>query len=262
MTPRKFLGHRLAVAREAAGYSSQVVFADKLGWDRSTVNKIEAGKHIPSADVLKDWCDTCGVDQVLFDEMCELARSFNGVIPEWFEAWLKAERIASILRYWGPLIVPGIAQTPAYARELLLASGHDADESEELADVRVERREIFDREDPPDTTIVIDEFVLRRIVGSIDVMREQLAFILELSERPFIVVQVVTAHTHAGLSGGVNLATIDGKPDVACFEAVQDFTPETPGLVRRASVTFNRVLGDAANAGLSREIITKAIEQL
>jgi transcriptional regulator with XRE-family HTH domain len=262
MTPRQFLGERLAMAREAAGYKSQVVFADKLGWDRSTVNKIEAGKNVPSPDVLKAWADVTGIDLEMFEGLCELARSFNGVVPAWVEAWLRAEREASILRYWQPLIMPGIAQTRGYAHAVLLSGGHDADTADELVNLRMARRDIFDVDEPPDTTIVVDEFVLRRVIGSREIMREQLAFILELAERPYIVVQVVTTHTHAGLSGSVHVATIDGKPDVATWETSEGLTSDNPGLVRRASVQFSRCLGDAGNAALSRETIMKAMEQL
>lgn len=261
MTPRQFLGSRLAKAREVAGYSSQVVFAEKLGWDRSTVNKIEAGKHIPSADVLKAWADVTGIDLEMFEEMCDLARSFNGVVPAWVEAWYRAERAASQLSYWQLAIVPGIAQTERYARELIMTGAYDAGRADELLETRMARRDIFDRDEPPDATIVVDEFVLRRVIGSAEIMREQLAFILELAEQPFITVQVVTARTHAGLSGAFHVARIDSRPDVAAWEG-EGFTTETPSLVRTASVTFNRCLGIALDPALSRDTIVKVMDEL
>ena len=45
----------------------------------------------------------------------------DGAIPHWFEDWLNAEREATSLRIWQPLIVPGLLQTPDYARALCRA---------------------------------------------------------------------------------------------------------------------------------------------
>ena len=58
-------------------------------------------------------------------------------------------------------------------------------------EARLARRVIFDKPDPPDVVVVLDEPVLHRLIGSPQVMHDQLIEIADLSTRPYISVQVV-----------------------------------------------------------------------
>ena len=71
---------------------------------------------------------------------------------------------------------------------------------------------ILDRADPPDVVALIDELVLHRLIGSPEIMHEQLLHVAELAERPYVCVQVVptAAGATAGLSGDDDLASGDG----------------------------------------------------
>src|SRR5215831_2065530 len=62
----------------------------------------------------------------LFARLLELARRWDGPDPQWFRDWLVAEREATSLRTWQPLLVPGLLQTEGYARAIL-AAGPEAD---------------------------------------------------------------------------------------------------------------------------------------
>lgn len=262
MTPRVWFGKRLRLAREAAGYKSQEAFADKMGFDRSVIGKAESGHRVPSPDVLSAWCELCHLNKELYESMAELARSADGPVPEWFEAWLEAEREAQMLRYWQPTVIPGILQTPDYSRALL--ASFDPDRAEEMTIAKMERKLIFDRPEPPDIVVVLDEMVLRRPMGSPGIMHEQLLYVAEMSRRSFLGIQVVPAGTgtNAGLSGPLNLASIDGRPGVLYMDALKGTTHENPLLVREATVTFERVLGDALPRGASRDLILKVDDEL
>ena len=96
---------------------------------------------------------------------------------------LSADGVAT-LRYWAPVIVPGLVQTEAYARELFGAMGFDDVKVTEFLEVRMGRQAIIDRPDPPDITIVLWEPVLHHQIGSRAVMREQLARLVDMSRRP------------------------------------------------------------------------------
>jgi transcriptional regulator with XRE-family HTH domain len=261
--PAAFLGAELRRARAAAGFSSQEALAAKLGFDRSVVAKAETGERPPTPEVLTAWCDACQLNEDLFARLAVLARRADGPAPTWFEDWLRAEREAHTLRIWQPLIIPGLLQTPDYARALFLATGADDTRADELVALRLERQAIMDRADPPHIIIVLDESALRRLVGSPAIMSEQLTHLAGLSERRDISVEVVPASTgaNAGLSGGFQLASCDGAPDVLRMEAVEDVTEERRSLVRDATRIFDLVRADALPRSASRALILEAAEQ-
>ena len=112
--------------------------------------------------------------------------------------------MAKVLWYWAPLLVPGIFQTEAYARAIL---GADPDSGEDLDDLvygRLERQQILSRPKPPTVTVILDEAVLHRCIGSPKVMHDQLLHLADVSERLRIYIHVIPAEigTHAGPSEG------------------------------------------------------------
>jgi hypothetical protein len=158
-----------------------------------------------------------------------------------------------MLRYWQPVIVTPIFQAAGYARALLLAAQTDtSDEAiDALVEAKLERATILDRAEPPDVVALIDELVLHRLIGSPEIMHEQLIRVAELAERPYVCVQVVSAEigATAGLSGDINLASGDGGPDVLHTDAVPEgHTTESRSLVRKAGVAFERTRGYAMPA--------------
>ncbi|MBV9857701.1 MAG: helix-turn-helix transcriptional regulator [Streptosporangiaceae bacterium] len=261
--PRAFLGDELRRARLAAGFSSQDALAAKLGFDRTVITKAETGDRPPTPEVLAAWCQECNLDAELYRRFAKLARSSDGPIPPWFEDWLEAEREAVMLRYWQPIIVPGLFQTAEYARALFVAAGKDADQADELVTARLERQAILDRSDPPQVVTVLDESVLHRLIGSPQIMAEQLAHLAERATLPHASVQVLTADNgaNAGLSGGFALASCDGAPDVLSMNGVEDVTDETRSLVRKATNIFVRVQADSLPRAASLKLISEAAEQ-
>jgi transcriptional regulator with XRE-family HTH domain len=264
--PSSFLGYRLRLARQAAGYADQGSFARALGFERSYITRVESGNRTPTDDMFIKWCDLCSVSDELRDVLTGLlavARSTDGPVPTWFEDWLEAERQAATLRVWQPLIVPGLLQTADYARALFIAAGAEGDKADEMVTARLARQAILDRPRPPYMAAVLDESVLYRLVGSPAVMHDQIVRLSELSERPHIMVQVLPASNgaNAGLGGALNIASGDGSPDVLLTEAVQDQTSETRSLVRRASDTFDLVRADALPRVASRTLMMEAAEQ-
>jgi transcriptional regulator with XRE-family HTH domain len=261
--PAAFLGDELRRARVTAGFSSQDALAARLGFDRSVVAKAETGERPPTAEVLAAWCEACRLDDELFGRLAMLARRADGPVPTWFEDWLRAEGEAHTLRIWQPLIIPGLLQTPEYARALFLAAGADDAKADGLVALRVERQSILDRAEPPHMITVLDESVMRRLVGSPAVMFEQLGHLADAAGRPDVSVEVVPASTgaNAGLSGGFQLASCDGAPDVLNMNGVQDVTEEGRSLVRHATRIFDLVRADALPRAASRTLILEAAEQ-
>jgi transcriptional regulator with XRE-family HTH domain len=261
--PAAFLGGELRRARVAAGFSSQDALAARLGFDRTVVAKAETGERPPTDDVLAAWCAACRLDDELFGRLVVLARRADGPVPTWFEDWLRAEGEAHTLRFWQPLIVPGLFQTAEYARALFLAAGADDTKASELVAVRLERQSILDRPDPPHVVTLLGESVLHRLIGSPAIMSDQLSHLGGMADRANVQVQIVPSArgANAGLSGGFALASCDGAPDVLRMEAVEDVTEERRSLVRHATLIFDLVRGDALPREESRMLILEAAEQ-
>jgi hypothetical protein len=101
---------------------------------------------------------------------------------------------------------------------LFIAAQTDVSEEtiDALVNVRLDRQKMFERADPPDVTVVLDEAVLHRLIGSSAVMHDALIQVAELATRPNIVVQVVPASkgANAGIGGAFDVASADGAPDI------------------------------------------------
>ena len=264
--PRAFLGKELRLARVAAGFTSQEALAARLDFDRSVIGKAESGDRVPTDDVLDAWCEACNVDpelRELLHRWAAFARRTDGPIPSWFESWLEAERLAHMLRIWQPLVIPGLFQIAEYARALFLAAGADQDRADDLVTVRLDRQAILERPDPPHVVAVVGEPVLRGLIGSAQIMADQLARVADMAERPNISVQVLPSDSgaNAGLSGAFDLASSDGAPEVLRMEAVEDVTTEGRSLVRQATDIFVRVQADALPRAASLGLIREAAEQ-
>jgi transcriptional regulator with XRE-family HTH domain len=264
MTPRQFLGNELCRARVAAGFSSQQALADQLGFERTVIAKAESGERVPSDPVLTAWATACGIDTEHYQRLAELARTSDGPVPAWFEYWLERERTAHMLRSWSPIIVPALFETAEYRRAVVMAGGNDPERAEELVAATLDRQSVLQRTEPPEVVAVLHEMVLRRLIGSPEIMHDQLTHLADLATRPNISVHVVPSSVgaHAGLSGDISLASGDGGPDVLHTDAVPEgHTAESRSLVRRAAVTFERIRRDALPCAQSRDLIMEVADE-
>lgn len=256
-SPPAFLGAELKRARIAAGFTSQDALATRLGFDRTVVVKAETGDRPPTAEVLAAWCDACGIaDPELFGRLAMLARRADGPVPTWFEGWLDAEGQAHTLRWWSPLLIPGLLQTADYARRLFVAAGLSDDKASEMTDARLARQTVLERPDPPQATFVLDETVLHRTIGSVAIMAGQLEHLASVGELGNVSIHVLPASdANAGLSGSFGLASGDGMPDTLLLETIEDQVTQGRSLVRRACVIFDLVRRETLPHSQSRDLI-------
>ena len=162
-----------------------------------------------------------------------IARKSNGPIPGWFADWLGRKREATSVRIWQPIIVPGLLQTAEYAEALFVGErkGIDADALADLVAARIGRQVIFDKPEPPDLWVVLDESVLQRLIGSPKVMYDQLTHLGgDVRTEPYILIQVVpaSAGAHGGLACAFMVGSLDSEPDLLLIEAIEDQTISRP----------------------------------
>jgi transcriptional regulator with XRE-family HTH domain len=262
-----FLGERLSQVRLAAKYQSQEALAESLRTDRTTVTKVETGERPPNQNLLKEWLTTCGVSGLHRDTLeglGVLARAREDPGRAQAAPWFETEAKAHTLRYWAPVIVPGLVQTEAYARELFTARGfEEADVAESLA-ARMSRQAVLDRSPAPDVTIVLWEPVLYHQIGTHEIMREQLNRLADESQRHTVAIHVLPSSLGAnpGLGGAINLAATDDAPELLLSDGlVEDSLTQEPAKVHQARSTFGNVRADALNRADSRTALRKAMER-
>jgi hypothetical protein len=265
--PKARLGEMLAQSREHAGFPTQAAFAEHLSIDRTVVGKAESGERPPSDAVLEAWIQACRIANVeLYTTLTDLARGTDesDPIPAWFADYLNdVEAVAHTIRTWQPMIVPGLLQTPDYARALFTAMGESPAKVDAQVEARIQRQSIIDRAEPVSLWVVLDDAVLRRCVASPAVTHEQLTFLAERAQLPDVVVQLLppAAGANAGCVGAVTVASVDGRPDVAVLGTVEDTVSDTPRVVRKALGIFDRVRSEALPRGASLDVITEAAKR-
>jgi transcriptional regulator with XRE-family HTH domain len=229
------LGEWLREMRDAAGLTGTEV-ARRLGWAASKVSRIENHEGVSPGDV-RELLDVYGItDPRDVRPLVEMARQaqqrgwwqgYGDILPPWFATFVGLEAGASEERDYRGALVTGLLQTPAYARALMsaeLPSGRAAaGELERLIGLRLERQQLlYHSPDPLRLWAVMDESVLRRRVGGIPVMREQLKHLADASEVPNITIAVLPdTVTHAAMDFPFCLLLFPGEriPGLAYVES-------------------------------------------
>ena len=261
--PGAFLGHVLRDYRTAAGFASQDALAARLGVDRTVLTKAESGERPPTPELLTQYFDQCGVSrEQIIELVSDLARHREQPVKPWFKDFRDAEEHAHTIRWWHPVILPGLVQTERYAKEIIAAMESDPESVDRQVAGRMARQTILDRRFPPDLIVVVDETVLRHLVGTREIMHEQISRLAELAERPNIRLLVIPASTgvNAGCVGALAIASIEGRADVLLAEAVEDVTSERKTMVTRAYSIWERVRSDALPQTASLALIREASE--
>ena len=263
--PLDFFGAEVRRWRTAAGLSQEQL-GQRVGFSGTQVGKVETGERAPSQDFAQHCDQALPGAGGLFLRIYHLARRWDGGYPSWFVEWVQAEGRAITLHTWEPLLIPGLVQTPGYARALFRAwrSARTEAELDQLVSARIERQLIFERPSPPSLWAVIDEGVLTRCVGSPQTMRDQLAHLVDVSDRLRITIQVVPAGAgaHAGLLGAFAIAGFGDAPGLVYLESPdQGQTTQRSSVVVKVSETFDTLRAEALPRGASRDLIRKVAAQ-
>ena len=197
-------GRRLAAElrrlRERAGLVGEEA-SERLGWSGSKLSRIELHRiGVKQAD-LRKLLVLYGVDESYGDELLALAReSKQRGLPQKAAArfpvatYAYAEAEAESVWNWEPQLVPGLLQTPEYARAVRelwhrMFPSPPA-EIDRWVEVRLLRQQVLTRDPPLHLSVVIDESVLRRRFGDRSVMRQQLAHLTKASELPNVELRI------------------------------------------------------------------------
>ncbi|MFJ9538994.1 helix-turn-helix domain-containing protein [Streptomyces sp. NPDC101225] len=227
---RRKLGAELRELRASAGLTSGEA-ARLAGWHQSKVSRIETGASgVKPADV-RLLLDVYAVsDAQLRELLLVLAGSdesggrhhwwhaYRGVLPPTYRDFISLESQASAMSTLETSVVPGLLQTPEYARAVTRAAvgGPDDDRLDALVEVRLARQDVLRSDRPLSLSAVLDEAVLRREVGGPDVMALQLRRLLDTAQLPQVRLQVLpfAAGAHVGVTGPFVIFSFSSTSDL------------------------------------------------
>ncbi|THA63482.1 XRE family transcriptional regulator [Streptomyces sp. A0958] len=195
--PRARFAEELRHLRTARGDSLRQL-GERLGWDWSLFGKMEKGETVGGPEVVQALDQHYGTPGLLL-ALWELAISDQTQFKERYRRYMGLEAEATSLWHFAVSIVPGLLQTPGYARELLAAGGLRGDALDQQVEARMGRQDLLTADDPPPFRTILSEAVLRTALRSAQEWRRQLAYLAEAAERPNLTLQVLPQE--AGLHG-------------------------------------------------------------
>jgi transcriptional regulator with XRE-family HTH domain len=201
MMRRILLGSQLRRLRESRGLTREDA-GYTIRASESKISRMELGRVSFKERDVADLLTLYGVAETDRDALLGLAREANvagwwhgygDLLPGWFQTYVGLEEAATRIQTFEVQFIHGLAQTEDYARAVV-AHGLPAAPSEEIerrVDLRMRRQRVLTAEDAPSFSAVLDEAALRRTLGGPEVMRGQLRRLLELSEFPNVLLQVM-----------------------------------------------------------------------
>lgn len=274
--PQRVLAAALERHRDNAGLTRDDV-AQKLEWSAMKPYRIETARTAVSPGDIRELALLYKLDGAATEQLVTLARQakrpgwWKGMaeaLPSGFAVHLELESTARGIRTFAEQFVPGLWQTEGYARAVLGARSVTSapEQIERQVTVRMRRQQVLDRDDPPPPEMwtVLDEAVIRRVVGGRDVMRAQLERLREVSSGPWVTLQVLpfSAGAHMAAYGAFSL--FDPSDPAFPVTASSDrpagtLIEDDPSSIDQYTRIFDHLRATALNPAESRALISEAI---
>lgn len=250
---RSRLAERLRAVR-APRFRSGSALARHLGWQQSKVSRIELGQQLPSREDLDEWIDATGADRDELHQLLDKAhvqtvssraavRSTGG-LPGTQVDLAALESSSLLVAEYQPHMIPGLAQTAAYARSWLTQAERpttlDTVDVDGVIQARLSRQAILYQ---PHRRVVIafGAAALRNIHGDAEVQRQQLGHLQVIAELPAVELLIEPAHAAMATMRGfellddrVILEDTDGSRHLTEPAVVARFAAALAALRRRA----------------------------
>ncbi|MGC9441851.1 helix-turn-helix domain-containing protein [Streptomyces sp. WG5] len=276
---KMLIGVQLAGFREDAGLSQEQAARD-LAFSAAKLSRIESGKgrRPPAEADVRALLERYGTDAYEASVLVKLLqragepgwwqRYDKRLMPEWFDRLVGLQEAAATIRTFEIQYVPGLLQTAAYTRAVVQRGlpNASAGEVQRRVELRMRRAELLHRGDAPQLWAIIDESVLLRVLSSREVMREQLAHLVEMAGQPHVTLQIVPLDvTNASAPaipvtylrfGGIEL------PDVVYLEHIKSANfLEDRDETEEYRVALDRLADEALTPRESLEMLRETMEQ-
>jgi hypothetical protein len=216
----------------------------------------------------------CRVRKEELDELLNLARAGDDEtwlqehgdrLPDELRTLIYHETTAITLAGYEPMLVPGLLQTPEYARAVFeFTRLIPLDRMAMAVRARIDRQAVLRKPDPPLCQFFLHEHGLREVVGSRQIMTEQLLHLIFLTSRPQYDIRVVPAGSgpHGAWLGPFMLMGYEAHGPVVYAECLTtSLFLEKPRDITAYREVLKRLDGDALDAGQSREWLARVASE-
>lgn len=266
------LGAELRDLRKAKGLGI-VELGAQVGLSKSTISRIERGERLLTETELASVLGALGVIGAKRRELLALTRdaarsnwlATGAELPRQLKALVEHEQVATFITEVSPLVVPGLLQTPDYARAIMVDGGLSHAEAEARLKVRFDRQQVLLRRNPVPYLAIVDETALHRPIGGRSVMAAQCRHLLEVAERPNITIRVVPTDRgwHPGLYGSfIVLEAARTKPVIHLEHLRSSLFLDRPEDVQAYLDAKPTLLAATASVDDSRGLIVKCAKDL
>ncbi|MFF4400442.1 Scr1 family TA system antitoxin-like transcriptional regulator [Streptomyces sp. NPDC001480] len=255
-SPRALLGAELRHVRERRGLSQEQL-GQRLFVSGAFVGQLEAGTRRMRPELARMLDEALGTGD-FFQRNCGATNKSR--YPEHFAEAAEAEALSTAIRQYAPMLVPGLVQTPAYARAVNRAYDPTAPEEtiDEWVEGRMARTRLLKHPTTPLLWLVLDEAVLRRETGGRAVMAEVLRHVADLARRSRVIVQVLpfSAGAHKAMEGSMRLMDFEDAPPLVYLEGPSTGRLEDdPATVAKLRFTFDLLTASALSPEKSLALI-------
>ncbi|WP_236567722.1 MULTISPECIES: helix-turn-helix transcriptional regulator [unclassified Nocardiopsis] len=264
------LAAELRRLRESADLSREDV-TEATRINASTLYRIEAAQTRPQVRTLHTLCDLYRVGNDKRNELLALTKNsgqqgwletYPSELPTEYTNYILFESEARTVRNYESLFVPGLLQTEDYARAVIRGTLPLAthEQVEDRVRARLQRQELLHKPEPLRFRAVVDEAVLRRVVGGQRVMREQLLHLVTMARLPHVELQVIKFESgaHPGMPGSFVLIDFPDLADPAVVyidSMAGDLFLEGEVEVDRYSLIMEQLVGVALSPEQSRRLV-------
>ena len=274
---RLLLRQQVRALREKHG-ETQLQLAHAMDWSLSKLIRIERGDVAIKPGDVRELLAHYGVsDAEVIDTMTGRARAarhlplsdLKGLYAPADLAYFGYESAAVTIQAFELSLVHGLLQTKDYAQAILADVFEEHwDTFDRRWEARERRQAIHDRATPPAVEVVLDEAVVRRVVGSRKVMREQLERLRECADLPHVDLRTLPfdAGAHQGVTGSFALIGLadDPVPDLLFKEGAHrtSTSTEDPGSIREHRTRFRALQSQALTPEDTAKLLDTLITSL
>jgi transcriptional regulator with XRE-family HTH domain len=267
---RRELGALLRSLRTAAELTAEQV-AGHLEVSLSKLSRLETGQRGASPGDIRRLCDLYGVDGEQRRHLLDLAT--EGKQRAWWQplglpysTYVGLEAAATSISDYGLGTVPGLLQTPDFARAIVRAAvpTWTPEIVEQRVRGRMARQRLLHSAAPPAFEAILDESVLHRVTGSPAIMEAQLRHLQEASGLDRVTIRVLPYEAGALPAPNTKFIILRFEAavvaDTVFIEGLtDDLYLNQPGEVETYNLTFRTLSQLAADPADTREIIGKMI---
>lgn len=253
-----FLASYLHFLRAKHGYSCAYV-GEVAGAARQTVSHWESGYRKPDERQTELLDDLYGTGKLL---ATLLYWAKAGHDANWYQEQVALETIAAEIRIYEAGLVPGLFQTESYARTLFTL-GDSTDVEGDLKD-RMARKAVLSRDAPPRIRALLDVNVVDRVVGNGAVMSAQLEHLIEVSQLPNVIINIIPRSVgyHLGLQGSFKIFAVGGEMLAYTEAAAGGRLMRDPREIERMRTRHDLLGADALSRQASRDFLRRLQESM